>query len=158
MLIPQRIPKSDLTFDGTLNTWLDESLCQRGFQCNECDLNFQCKFQMALAKKIKTTITVGNSRYRKRGYDLYPMRSDVITELFLSALQRGFACPLCGVRMTFNHVTDRRAASIDHVIPRGLGGTNDRDNLRLICVGCNWKENTAMQKERKENWAIVNGE
>ena len=60
--------------------------------------------------------------------------------------------------MTFNHVTDRRAASIDHVIPRALGGTNDRDNLRLICVGCNWKENTEMQKEMKENGVIGNGE
>jgi 5-methylcytosine-specific restriction endonuclease McrA len=33
---------------------------------------------------------------------------------------------------------DKRAASIDHLIPRSKGGSNALENLRLVHFGCNW--------------------
>lgn len=40
----------------------------------------------------------------------------------------GRQCVLC-------HSTDK--LSIDHIKPRSLGGTNDKDNLRTLCMSCN---------------------
>lgn len=49
--------------------------------------------------------------------------------------------PDCGKRMRFDLPSgprgDDRAPSIDHVIPRSLGGSDDLANLRLLCWGCN---------------------
>ena len=32
----------------------------------------------------------------------------------------------------------RRMATVDHVIPRSKGGSNDDDNLVIACYGCNY--------------------
>lgn len=32
--------------------------------------------------------------------------------------------------------------SIDHVIPRARGGTNERSNLRVLCTRCNTRKGT----------------
>jgi 5-methylcytosine-specific restriction endonuclease McrA len=44
---------------------------------------------------------------------------------------------------------DTVSSSIDHIRPRGLNGTNDPDNLRIICIGCN------QRKSIKENPNIL---
>lgn len=43
----------------------------------------------------------------------------------------GMLCALCGKLM------GRRTVSIDHIIPKSLGGTNDMANLRLAHKRCN---------------------
>jgi 5-methylcytosine-specific restriction endonuclease McrA len=40
-------------------------------------------------------------------------------------------CCYCTTRMRKAHAT------IDHYMPKALGGTNERDNLRLACLRCN---------------------
>ena len=40
-------------------------------------------------------------------------------------------------------------ATIDHIIPTGLGGSDEPDNLRLICFQCNHKKDTLMPAEHK---------
>lgn len=43
-------------------------------------------------------------------------------------------CAYCGRRISFETVT------IDHVVPRCLGGTNGKYNLRGACGACNAKK------------------
>lgn len=50
----------------------------------------------------------------------------------------GNKCSICGVELTHDNI------SIDHIFPRGLGGSNNFNNLRLLCRACNNKyANTA---------------
>lgn len=49
-------------------------------------------------------------------------------------------CPLCGCLMTLKG--NRNAANfatLDHIIPKSEGGTNNIENLRLVCRICNNK-------------------
>jgi 5-methylcytosine-specific restriction endonuclease McrA len=39
-----------------------------------------------------------------------------------------FRCQHCGVR---------RFLTVDHILPVGLGGTNDPSNLQTLCNSCN---------------------
>ena len=50
----------------------------------------------------------------------------------------GKRCWLCGEKMDFHGPrTSARAATLDHVIPRSLGGPNADTNLRLAHRSCN---------------------
>jgi ATP adenylyltransferase len=42
-----------------------------------------------------------------------------------------FHCELCGIS------ADIRALEVDHIVPRNLGGTDDRSNLQVLCYSCN---------------------
>lgn len=41
-------------------------------------------------------------------------------------------CAICGYAMTLNN------CNIDHIRPVSKGGTNDRNNLQLTHIYCNW--------------------
>ena len=45
----------------------------------------------------------------------------------------GAQCSICGKRLTDDNMC------IDHIFPRGLGGSDNLDNLRLLCRECNCK-------------------
>lgn len=53
----------------------------------------------------------------------------------------GDRCALCGDRMLFGVKTgpgrEARGATIDHIVPRSLGGVDDLPNLQLACWCCN---------------------
>lgn len=40
-------------------------------------------------------------------------------------------CQLCGKKLTYNQAT------LDHIIPLAMGGSNSVDNLQLSCIQCN---------------------
>lgn len=53
--------------------------------------------------------------------------------------QHGRHCQHCGVEMTHT-VTDgqkRKVASIDHIVPKALGGSDMESNLTVCCCSCN---------------------
>ena len=51
----------------------------------------------------------------------------------------GFTCYLCGCELDTNkaNVLAPNAATLDHVIPRAKGGSDDSANLRACCRACN---------------------
>ena len=57
-------------------------------------------------------------------------------------------CWLCGewVDQTLKGTT-ARAKSIDHVVPQALGGSHDRDNLRLAHCSCNCRRGQALASD-----------
>lgn len=49
-------------------------------------------------------------------------------------------CAFCG---------SRKDLSVDHIIPRSMGGGNHRANLQCLCKACNhWKDNTIITPEQ----------
>lgn len=61
--------------------------------------------------------------------------------------EEGYRCRKCGIpgferrfpRGGYGHYTVFPGIylSIDHIIPKSKGGTNDRSNLRVLCTTCN---------------------
>ncbi|MBC28743.1 MAG: hypothetical protein CMB26_03510 [Euryarchaeota archaeon] len=54
----------------------------------------------------------------------------------------GKSCRICGNEMVYfpNALIDHtmpNAATIEHILPRSLGGTHENDNITTICNGCN---------------------
>ncbi len=52
------------------------------------------------------------------------------------ALRRALVAALGG-RCTICGRTEAWALTLDHIIPRRFGGTDDLTNLRVLCFGCN---------------------
>lgn len=56
----------------------------------------------------------------------------------------GGCCRLCGVACKRHKVdrydSDPKLGEIDHILPVVFGGTNDPENLRLLCKDCNRKK------------------
>lgn len=50
----------------------------------------------------------------------------------------GFACVACG---------SEESLSIDHVLPRALGGSDDMSNLQTLCRWCNTSKGTKTMDE-----------
>lgn len=58
----------------------------------------------------------------------------------------GNKCLSCG---TYNNL------SIDHIIPKSLGGKNNHDNLQTLCIKCNRKKGNRIRNYRE---IIISGE
>ncbi|RYE42603.1 MAG: HNH endonuclease [Hyphomicrobiales bacterium] len=54
------------------------------------------------------------------------------------ARRDGWICSLCGYELNAEtRWPDPRFASVDHVVPRSLGGPDDLTNYALACLSCN---------------------
>ena len=66
---------------------------------------------------------------------------NVSSGLRMKILERnGFTCQLCGRTGGDPDPVDptkRVVLVIDHIVPVSQGGTNERDNLRVLCTACN---------------------
>lgn len=58
--------------------------------------------------------------------------------------ERGRKCEKCG---------GRGRLEVDHVLPRAQGGTDDRANLMVLCVGCHAEKSAAENSARKASAA-----
>jgi len=72
----------------------------------------------------------------------------------------GFPCPCCGEIMV-GDPDHPQYATIEHIIPLDHGGTNNPDNLDVICYSCNTARNSVKQyfdnrghRVPKEYWQI----
>lgn len=67
----------------------------------------------------------------QRGYDTNWRRTAAAT-VARHRRNHGDWCP--GYRVPAHHATD---LTVDHIVPKAAGGTNDPDNLQVLCRGCN---------------------
>lgn len=56
-------------------------------------------------------------------------------------------CAYCNIWMQIDGALLAPVPTIDHIIPRSKGGTNDRSNLCLCCARCNRKKGDLMPEE-----------
>lgn len=54
-------------------------------------------------------------------------------DAFVKGVRR---CPCCKVQMTWQ-ACDKQAATVEHIIPKSVGGTYDRVNILVSCAKCN---------------------
>jgi 5-methylcytosine-specific restriction endonuclease McrA len=68
--------------------------------------------------------------------------------------QFGVICQDCNREMAFEQRNQRASnyATIDHILARGLGGTCDLNNIRVICLRCNGKKS---KREGMEAHAVL---
>lgn len=55
-------------------------------------------------------------------------------------------CAYCGVKVNRIH-GHKRQATLDHIYPKSLGGTNDLKNLQVLCHDCNNKKADTVTQE-----------
>jgi 5-methylcytosine-specific restriction protein A len=94
-------------------------------RCNECGAAYAAKLN---AKR-------GGSTARGYGYRWRKLALSVITEHRQSY---GEQCPGYGVAP---HPSSD--LTVDHIIPKAVGGTDDRTNLRVLCRRCNSRKRDA---------------
>lgn len=117
-------------------------------ECVECGRIFCARG--ANAKRCSTQCKIDAEGARVK--DLYAMATQFIDGKYLGAQWRkalieylverdGDKCGICNrkIDITLKSGTrgSRKGPSVDHIIPRSLGGTDDLTNLRLACWGCN---------------------
>lgn len=57
----------------------------------------------------------------------------------------GGVCPECGKKMSIKNPRGKASyMTIDHIVPKSLGGTNNIENLRGLCKDCNAKRGNDM--------------
>jgi HNH endonuclease len=61
-------------------------------------------------------------------------------------------CEYCQSQRDFSHDD----FSVEHVIPRSVGGTDDLENLAMACQGCNNRKYTAIQATDPATGTLVN--
>jgi uncharacterized Zn finger protein (UPF0148 family) len=61
----------------------------------------------------------------------------------------GYRCRYC-TRPVFEGITGPQMLTIDHVVPRGRGGTNSLSNLVVACNGCNQEKAHLLASEWQE--------
>ena len=67
-----------------------------------------------------------------------------------SLFENGYSCAICG------YATDTKSQiTVDHIIPRADGGTNDIENLQLLCGRCNQRKNKIEQRARNEVQRLI---
>ena len=58
-------------------------------------------------------------------------------------------CSLCGKQLSLDEAT------VDHIIPKSLGGTNIPENLQLAHKACNKAKGNTLPEELKKNWLRI---
>ena len=60
------------------------------------------------------------------------------SQLRYEALKRaGKRCELCGVEEGDSNYENRLPLHVDHIVQRSKGGSNDIENLQVLCRACN---------------------
>jgi len=62
--------------------------------------------------------------------------TDITPEYEIALRAKAKRCPLCSVKMTDVPYLPH-SKELDHIIPRGVGGTHTIGNVRIICGACN---------------------
>lgn len=119
-------------------------------ECKVCGKVF-CG-RAATAKVCSAQCKIDDAGFRVKG--LYAAATQFIDGRYVGAQWRrtllqylvdrdGDKCGICGRKVDISLKSgtrgSRRGPSVDHIVPRSLGGSDDLENLRLAHWGCNQK-------------------
>ena len=72
---------------------------------------------------------------------MFPQRKPLKPSVRFQILKRdNYRCQMCGVT-----AKDGATLEIDHILPVSKGGTNDADNLQVLCRDCNAGKSDSLQ-------------
>ena len=112
--------------------------CSIWFYCESCFTEFGSTFthkEFLGGSWVNVTSTIQKVSYQKSDdkQNEKPIRKTVPTRLRYETLKKqNFQCQSCGAT-----VEDGAKLEIDHIKPVSKGGTNDPDNLQVLCKDCN---------------------
>jgi hypothetical protein len=111
----------------------------RSIDCVLCGVEVDLT-ERGKAGRIKRTDTLLCRTCRRRHYLRHGKSASVL------AARDGTDCQLCSdpVDMALAH-PHPLSASVDHIVPRAHGGSDDLDNLQLSHLTCNQKKHTRIQ-------------
>ena len=72
-------------------------------------------------------------------------------------------CVDCNISTKFSSIQTSDQATIEHIIPKSLGGSNSRENLTLLCYNCNQNRNSVLEARKhylkyyKRGYAMATG-
>ena len=69
---------------------------------------------------------------------------DIPTERLMEKLEEIKTCDYC------NNLFDPLAASLDHILPKSRGGSNELENLHLVCFSCNLMKGNLTDSEFRD--------
>ncbi|WP_136314433.1 HNH endonuclease [Actinomyces procaprae] len=58
-------------------------------------------------------------------------------------------CPRCGVELDWAVGLTPRSAEVDHIVPWAQGGTDELENLQILCRSCNLRKGDGKVRSRK---------
>ncbi len=110
-------------------------------QCNSCGKHHLIKCEYSNCehnndttklkyKQLTEELGLINEYLKKIGYN---KRKNIIDSVKNKIFQRdNYACTKCG---------NKEKLHIDHIVPVSLGGTNNENNLQVLCSTCNLRKN-----------------
>ena len=64
--------------------------------------------------------------------------------LLISEIEKEIVCPYC------KKVIPLFDISVDHILPKSRGGTNDKENLQYVDMSCNYMKGNLLDSEFKD--------
>lgn len=92
------------------------------------------------------------AKRRKRRREEKSRSADVPFQVRLYIYERdGWRCQLCGKKVDKSKMgtSHKKAPSIDHILPKSKGGSDDTSNLQCAHVSCNSKKSVKMGGQRR---------
>ncbi len=62
--------------------------------------------------------------------------TDITPEIEMAMRAKAKRCPICRIGLV-DEPYQSRSKELDHIIPKGVGGTHTIGNVRIICRACN---------------------
>ena len=89
---------------------------------------------MLCEQKIRAFMLENGKDVWSARYESDPVSLSTRYEVLKRANKR---CELCGVSEGDEGYEDRLPLHVDHIVPRSKGGSNEIENLQVLCMACN---------------------
>lgn len=107
----------------------------RSAKCEQCGVGFLARIDSARGRFC--SLDCANDAQGRREVPRRPFKIARSTRLAIYA-SAGWLCSLCGCPVRPDeHSNHPRYPTLDHILPRALGGSDEPSNLRLACRQCN---------------------